>query len=165
MQNIFCVWEFKGRMFENFNFGKIGFTTCVLEKHFISYSCILFIIFNALRSFFKNQIIFFLKCCFYYFYFYFYFYLLFFFSKFRLIQYIFRSIEIVFKIFCEPLSISINQNWFSINRKWIRFLKNQIWLVQTIFFKTFFSLSNLTRLHKDFFLSFSSKFLARFLSP
>ena len=90
---------------------------------------------------------------------------LFFFSKFRLIQYIFRSIEILFKIFCEPLSISINQNWFSINRKWIRFLKNQIWLVQTIFFKTFFSLSNLTRLHKDFFLSFSSKFLARFLSP
>ena len=58
MQNICCVWEFKGRMFENLNFGKTGFKTCVLEKHFISYSCILFLIFNALRSFFKNQVIF-----------------------------------------------------------------------------------------------------------
>ena len=58
VQNIFCVWEFKGRMFNNLNFEKIGFKTCVLEKHFISYTCILFIIFNALRSFFKNQVIF-----------------------------------------------------------------------------------------------------------
>ena len=58
VQNIFCVWEFKGRMFENLNFGKTGFQTCVLEKHFISYSCILFIIFNALRSFFKYLVIF-----------------------------------------------------------------------------------------------------------
>ena len=58
VQNIFCIWEFKGRMFENLNFGKTGFKTCILEKHFISYSCILFIIFNALRSFFKNHIIF-----------------------------------------------------------------------------------------------------------
>ena len=58
VQNIFYVWEFKGRMFENVNFGKNGFKTCVLEKHFISYSCILFIIFNVLRRFFKNHVIF-----------------------------------------------------------------------------------------------------------
>ena len=58
VQNIFCVWEFKWRMFENLNFGKTRFQTCVLKKHFISYSCILFIIFNVLRSFFKNQVIF-----------------------------------------------------------------------------------------------------------
>ena len=58
VQNTFCVWEFKGKMFENLNFEKTGFKTYVLEKHFISYSCILFIIFNALRSFFKNQVIF-----------------------------------------------------------------------------------------------------------
>ena len=38
------------RMFENLNFGKIGFKTCVFEKNFISYSCILFIKFNAWRS-------------------------------------------------------------------------------------------------------------------
>ena len=58
VQNILCVWDFKGRMFENLNFGKTGFKTCVLEKHFISFLCILLIIFNALRSFFKNQVIF-----------------------------------------------------------------------------------------------------------
>ena len=58
VQNIFCVWDVKGRMFENLNFGKTGFKTCVLEKHFISYSCILFLIFNALRSVFKNQVVF-----------------------------------------------------------------------------------------------------------
>ena len=46
------------RMFENLNFGKTRSKTCVLEKLFISYSCILFLIFNALRSFFKNQVIF-----------------------------------------------------------------------------------------------------------
>ena len=36
---------------ENLNDGKTRFKTCVFEKHFISYSCILFIKFNALRSF------------------------------------------------------------------------------------------------------------------
>ena len=61
VQNIFCVWECKGRMFENLNFGKTEFNTCVLEKHFISYSCILFIIFNALKSFFKKLGYFFQK--------------------------------------------------------------------------------------------------------
>ena len=64
VQNIFCIREFKGRLFENLNFGKTGFKTCVLEKHFISYSCILFLIFNALRSFFSKTRLFFLKCCF-----------------------------------------------------------------------------------------------------
>ena len=39
------------RMFENLNFGKTGFKTVVFEKHFITYSCILFINFNALRCF------------------------------------------------------------------------------------------------------------------
>ena len=82
-----------------------------------------------------------------------------------MIQSVFRSIEIAFKIFCEPLSISINRNWFSINRNWylinwnswIRFKKNQIWLVQNTFsktFQTFFSLSDSARLHKEFFVVF-----------
>ena len=107
VQNIFCIREFKGRLFENLNFGKTGFKTCVLEKHFISYSCILFLIFNALRSFFKNWFIFFKN---------------FFFLEFRLIQSVCRSIEIAFKILSEPLYVSINQNWFSINWKsWISF--------------------------------------------
>ena len=42
--------------------------------------------------------------------------------------------------FCEPLPISIDLICFSINRNsWIRFLKNQIWLVQTTFSKLFLS--------------------------
>ena len=96
VQNIFDAWEFKGRMFENINFGNTGFKIYVLGKHFISYSCILFLIFNALRSFFfKNQFIFFKNSVF---------------LKFRLIQSVFQSIEIVLKIFMESLSISFNWN-------------------------------------------------------
>ena len=75
-----------------------------------------------------------------------------------MIQSIFQSIKITLKIFCEPLFVSINRNWFSINRNlWIRFLKNQIWLVQNTFSKTFqisFSLSDSARLHKEFFVVF-----------
>ena len=61
MQNIFCVWDFKGRMIENLNFGKIGFKTYVLEKHFISYSCIFFLysmlwgVFSKIRLFFLKR--------------------------------------------------------------------------------------------------------------
>ena len=110
MQNIFGAWEFKGRMFENLNFGKIGFKTCVLENHFISYLCILFLIFNALRSFFKNRFIFLKKIVF---------------PGFRLIQSVFREIEIAIKILSEPLSVLINRNWFSTNRKlWISLFLN-----------------------------------------
>ena len=64
MQNIFGAWEFKGRMFENLIFGKTGFKSCVLEKHFILYSWILFLIFNALWNFFKKSVYFFQKFCF-----------------------------------------------------------------------------------------------------
>ena len=37
------------KMFENLNFGKTRFKTIIFEKHFITYSCILFTNFNALR--------------------------------------------------------------------------------------------------------------------
>ena len=127
VQNIFCVWDFKGRMFENLNFGKTGFKTCVLEKHFISYSCILFLIFNALRSVLKNQVFFLWNSVF---------------SKFSIYPICFWSIEISFKILCEPLSVSIDWNCFSINRiSWIRFFKNGSWLFQKHFFKSFLSFS------------------------
>ena len=118
MPNIFGVWEFKGRMLENINFRKTGFKTSVLEKHFISYSCILFLIFNALRSFFQKPIFF-----------------LFFknsvFPEFRLIQSVFWSIEIAFKILSEPLYVSINR------KSWISFFKIRYWLIQLTFFKSF----------------------------
>ena len=49
MQNVFEVWEFKEKLIENFIFGRFGFNISVFEKHFISYSCILFIKYYALR--------------------------------------------------------------------------------------------------------------------
>ena len=140
-------------MFENFNFGKTGIKTCVLEKHLILYSCILFLIFNALRSFFKNRFIFFKN---------------FVFPEFQLIETVFQSIEIVLKSNDESLSISINRNWFSINRKsWVRFLKNQIWLVEITFSKLFqtpFSLSNSDKHNPLFFFIFDQIFCKVFLS-
>ena len=39
-------------MIENLIFGRFGFNTSVFEKQFISYSCILFIKYYALRSFY-----------------------------------------------------------------------------------------------------------------
>ena len=66
----------------------------------------------------------------------------------------------------EPLSVSINRNWFSINRKlWIRFLKIWFWLIQLIFFKTFsnFSFSlQLGQAHSSNFCCFPLKFLQGF---
>ena len=58
-----------------------------------------------------------------------------------------------FKIFNESLSVSINRNL------WIKFLKNQIWLVQTTFSKRFqnflsLSLSDSAKLHREFFVVF-----------
>ena len=63
VQNIFCVWDFKGRMFENLNFGKTGFKTCVLEKtfrlilmHVIHYIQCFEEFFQKLGYFFKNAV-------------------------------------------------------------------------------------------------------------
>ena len=58
--------------------------------------------------------------------------------QFRLIHSIFRSIEFFLKCFNKPLSISIDQNCFSINRNsWIRFFKNSDSTCSNHFFKTF----------------------------
>ena len=64
VQNIFCVWAFKGRMVENLNFGITGFKTCVLEKIFISYSCIFILLYSMLWGVFSKIRLFFLKRCF-----------------------------------------------------------------------------------------------------
>ena len=47
----YLMFEILREWIENLNFGKTGFKTCVFEKYFISYSCMCFILFNALRSF------------------------------------------------------------------------------------------------------------------
>ena len=51
--NAKCVWSlrFKEKLIENLIFGRYGFNIGFFEKHFISYSCILFIKYYALRSF------------------------------------------------------------------------------------------------------------------
>ena len=81
----YLMFEILREWLENLNFWKTGFKTCVFEKHFISYSCMWFIKFNALRSF---CII--LLC----------------FSKNWFFQN-FDPIEIAIKNVCESLSISI----------------------------------------------------------
>ena len=93
MQNIFDAWEFKENGLKILNFGKTGFKTYVFEKHFISYSCILFINLNSLRSF-CTKLLWFFKILF--------------FPEFQSIKPIFRSIKIAIKNFGQPLSVSID---------------------------------------------------------
>ena len=91
------------------------------------------------------------------------------FLEFRLIQSNFRSIEILFKQFSEPLPGSIDRTYFSINRtSWIKFFfLNSVLTDSKHFFKTFsnfpLSLSDLARLHWRFFVVFNQIF-ARFFS-
>ena len=66
---------------------------------------------------------------------------------FRLIEYVFQSIEIVFKNFCEPLCVSIIRNYFSINRKsYGMFFKKLSFRSDKHFFKKFFAFSLSIRL-------------------
>ena len=51
MQNMFNVWVVEDKLIQKCVFGRFGLNTSVFEKHFISYSCILFIKYYALRSF------------------------------------------------------------------------------------------------------------------
>jgi len=109
-----------------------------------------------------------------------------------LIQFVFRSIEIVLKFLRKPLSASIDPICFSINRNCFKifkrslclfrsietdfrsienresgFFKIRVWLVQTYFSKRFsnFSLSpNWTRLAHKFFVVFLWIFCKVFLS-
>ena len=64
--NAKCVWSlrFKEILIENLIFGRSGFNTSVFEQHYISYSCILFIIYCALRSFCIKMLCF-SKICFF----------------------------------------------------------------------------------------------------
>ena len=105
----------------------------------------LLLIFNALRCIFKNRVIFLKRC----------------FSRFS-IDPIYFSINR--NSFFKKILVSLFLVWLiepvfrSIEHRESGFLKKlQIWLVQTTFSKTFqnsFSLSDSTRLHKDFFVVF-----------
>ena len=135
--------------------GKLGLKTC-FEKHFISYSCIFISYIQCFEVCFQKFSFFFLKKKE-------------FFPDFRLIHCVFRSIEILVKNFSEPLSGSIDWTCFSINRtSWIKFFKKLSFDLFKHLFKTFlnfFSLSPTRQGSTDIFLLFSSKILAKFLSP
>ena len=73
---------------------KLGLEHVFFKKHFISYSSILFIKFNTLRSFCTKFAMFFKNV---------------FFPEFQSIEAVFRSIEIAIKNLSEPLSVSINR--------------------------------------------------------
>ena len=51
IQNMFNVWVVEDKLIQKNFFGRSGLNTSVFEKYFISYSCILFIKYYALRSF------------------------------------------------------------------------------------------------------------------
>ena len=80
---------------------KIGFKTCVLEEHFISYSCIFISNIKCFKVSFQKSGYFFKKAIF---------------PEFRLIQ------SDLFKKFSEPLPGLIDQTCFSINQtSWFKF--------------------------------------------
>ena len=91
------------------------------------------------------------------------------FLQFRSIESVFRSIEIAFKNFSEPLLGSIDRTYFSINRtSWIKFFLNTVFDSFKTLFQNFFKLSSLSPTWQgstEDFLSFSTKFFARFFSP
>ena len=66
MKNVFKAWKFKKNWLKIFLFflGKLGSKQVFFEKHFISYSCILFLNFNALRSFCRKLLCFSKICVF-----------------------------------------------------------------------------------------------------
>ena len=89
-----------------------------------------------------------------------------FFLQFRLIEAVFRSIKIAFKNFSEHLPSSIDRTCFSINRiSWIKFFLNTVFDSFKTLFQTFLSLSPTWQGSTEDFLSFSTKFVARFFSP
>ena len=159
MQNIFDAWEFKEKMVEDLNFGKTEFKTCV-EKNFISYSYILFIKFNALRSFYTK-----LLC----------FSKIFFFQNFdRSNLFLYQSklrLKSLVSFYCfDRCSIDTRSiEAFSINRKSYRecFLKTWFSRVQLTFQKVFklslsLSLSSIGQGSNPIFCHFPPTFLQGF---
>ena len=63
VQNIFGVWEFKGRMFENLNFGKTEFKT-LFWKSISSHTHAFYSLYSMLWGVFSKTKLFFQKCCF-----------------------------------------------------------------------------------------------------
>ena len=100
-ETYFLFENFKGGCLKILSLGKLSLKL-VFWNSISSHSHAFYFLFSMLCGVFSKIWLFSLKFCF---------------SRFSIDLICFRSIEISFKIFCELLSISINQNWFSINRK------------------------------------------------
>ena len=85
--------RFEDKLIENLDFGRSRLNSSVFEKLLISYSCISFMKYYALRSFLHKIALFFKNL---------------FFLDFRSIELVFRLIEIAIKIFGLSLPDSIN---------------------------------------------------------
>ena len=135
--------------------GKLGFKTCVLKNISFHTHAFLFLIFNALRYVFKNSVFFFFKTR----------------SFIQIFDWsivFFDQSKFLLKILVSLCLVRLIEPIFrSIEHRESSFFKNSVLTYSTIFsklFKTFFSLSDSARLHRNF-LSFSSKILEKFLSP
>ena len=138
-------------MIENLIFGRSGFNTTVFEKHFISYSCILFIKYYALRIFcikllcFSKNLIF---------------------PNVRSIEPVARSIEIMIKnlLWICLFRLVLDRCWINWKHFWsiesnFRSIKNRIEsFFKTLSFHVFFTIQNF---FKKLFLSLSLR-LVRF---
>ena len=143
MQNIFCVWEFKRKMLKILILGKLGLKL-VFWKSISSHSHAFYFLFSMLCGVFSKIRLFSLKCCF--------------FQIFNWSNLFFDQSKLHLKFFvslCLFRSIETHESGFS---------KNQIWLIQNTFsktFQTFFSL-RLGKAPQRFFCRFPPNFLQSF---
>ena len=152
--------EISREWIENLNFGKTGFKTCVFEKYSISYSCIFFIKFNALRSFYIIMLCFSQNC---------------FFQNFDRSKLFFDQSKLRLKMFVSLCLFRSVLDWCWINRsifnesKIVQRIKKKklIFTIQTHFFKsfsTFLSLYDSVKTPIQFFVIFLHSFCKVFLS-
>ena len=150
---LFCCFKKRGDCLQSI-FWKIGFKTCVLEEHFISYSCIFISYILCFEVRFKKSSYFSKKL---------------FFQNFNWSNLIFdqsksclkNSVSLCLVRLIEPVFWSIEHHVSS-------FFKNSTLTDSNTFSKkkkiqTFLSLSDLARLHRRFFVIFNLIF-ARFFS-
>ena len=130
-------------------FEKLG---CVLEEHFISYSCIFISYIQCFEVSFQKSGYFSKKL---------------FFQNFDWSNLIFDQSKSCLKNSVSLCLVQLIEPIFrSIEHRVSSFLKTVLWLIQTLFqnlFQTFLSLSELARLHRRFFVVFNLIF-ARFFS-
>ena len=151
MQNWFVALK-KGGDCLKYKFWKIGFKTCVLEEHFISYSCIFLSYIQCFEVSFQKWGYFSKKL---------------FFQNFDWSNLIFDQSKSLFKTSVSLCLVRLIELVFrSIEHRDSSFFKTVFWLIQTLFqnFFKLFSLSLTWQGSTEDFLSFFSQIFARFFS-